>query len=64
MKVFFWAERFFANRCCVMDVNNVDDIIASAKNAFDEGNYKGVVVLLEPLLKRKKTVSEAGMRCR
>ena len=29
-----------------MDVNNVDDIIASADKAVREGNYKGTISML------------------
>src|SRR3990167_5308408 len=49
----------------VMDVkNNVDDIIDSADKAFEEGNYKSVISLLEPLLKgkKKKTLSPSQER--
>ena len=51
----------FKNRAShsFMDVKSVDDIIASAKKALREGNYKGTISMLEPLLKgeKKKTLS-------
>src|SRR3990167_5078795 len=57
-------ERFFAFskierkgfHSIIMDVmnNNVKEIIASALKAFDEGNFKSVIALLEPVLKKGK----------
>src|SRR3990167_6805199 len=52
----------------IMNVeNNVDDIIDSASDAMDEGNYKEAIAMVEPLLKKekKKTLSplqEMGVR--
>src|SRR3990167_2569438 len=39
--------------------NNMDDIIDSANDAKDEGNYKEAIAMVEPLLKKekKKTLS-------
>ena len=43
-------------------INNVDDIIASANKAFREGNYKGALSLLEPLLKKEKRKTLSPMQ--
>src|SRR3990167_880153 len=50
----------------IMDVekNNVDDIIKSAEDAREKGNYKEAISILEPLLKgeRKNCLSAKDER--